>query len=76
MTASFLRASLFTSVVAFGVAALVAGLGLLFILLGLALFGVMRRIDRSLRAAPAVADEAADAPMTIVPDEQPPPALA
>jgi hypothetical protein len=34
MTASFLRASLFTSVVAFGVAALVVGLGILFILLG------------------------------------------
>ena len=44
MTASFLRASLFTSVVAFGVAALVAGLGLLFILLGLALLGILRRL--------------------------------
>ena len=37
MDASFLRASLFTSVVAFGVAALVVGLGLIFILLGWAL---------------------------------------
>lgn len=37
MTGSFLRASLFTSVVAFGVAALVIGLGLLFALLGFAL---------------------------------------
>jgi hypothetical protein len=37
MTASFLRASLFTSVVAFGVAALVMGLGLLFILVGAAI---------------------------------------
>jgi hypothetical protein len=45
MTASFLRASLFTSVVAFGVAALVAGLGVMFILFGLALFGVERRLD-------------------------------
>jgi hypothetical protein len=44
MTASFLRASLFTSVVAFGVAALVAGLGLLFILLGLALLGILGRL--------------------------------
>lgn len=34
MTASFLRASLFTSVVAFGVAALVVGLGILFVLFG------------------------------------------
>jgi hypothetical protein len=37
MNGSFLRASLFTSVVSFGVAALVMGLGLLFILLGFAL---------------------------------------
>jgi hypothetical protein len=45
MTASFLRTSLFTSVVAFGVAALVMGLGVLFILVGLALLGVLKRID-------------------------------
>ena len=45
MTASFLRASLFTSVVAFGVAALVVGLGVMFILLGLALLGVLKRIE-------------------------------
>ncbi len=37
MTASFLRASLFTSVVAFGLSALVVGLGILFILIGVAL---------------------------------------
>ncbi|MCA5892581.1 hypothetical protein LEP48_04330 [Isoptericola sp. NEAU-Y5] len=37
MNASFLRASLFTSVVAFGVCALVVGIGLLFILVGVAL---------------------------------------
>lgn len=37
MNGSFLRASLFTSVVSFGVAALVIGLGVLFVLLGLAL---------------------------------------
>jgi hypothetical protein len=36
-TGSFLRASLFTSVVAFGIAALVIGLGILFILVGFAL---------------------------------------
>jgi len=40
MNGSFLRASLFTSVVAFGVAALVIGLGVLFILLGYALMKV------------------------------------
>ena len=38
MNGSFLRASLFTSVVAFGVAALVMGLGLLFILVGYAVW--------------------------------------
>jgi flagellar basal body-associated protein FliL len=43
MTASFLRSSLYTSVVVFGVAALVAGLGVMFILLGLALIGMLRR---------------------------------
>ena len=37
MTGSFLRASLFTSVVAFGIAALAIGLGILFILIGVAL---------------------------------------
>ena len=37
MNGSFLRASLFTSVVAFGVAALVIGLGVLFALIGVAL---------------------------------------
>ena len=43
MTASFLRASLFTSVVAFGVAALVVGLGIVFILLGWS----VRRLGRA-----------------------------
>ncbi|RPF26798.1 aromatic ring-opening dioxygenase LigA [Georgenia muralis] len=45
MTASFLRASLFTSVVSYGVAALVMGLGVLWILVGWAL--------TTLRTAPA-----------------------
>lgn len=49
MTASFLRASLFTSVVSFGVAAFAFGLGILLILIGWALL----RVDRSLRAVPA-----------------------
>ena len=44
MTASFLRASLFTSVVAFGVAVLVAVLGLVLVALGWAL----RRIGSEL----------------------------
>jgi hypothetical protein len=40
MNGSFLRASLFTSVISFGVAALVIGVGLLFALLGFALVKV------------------------------------
>src|SRR4051812_7487905 len=62
MTASFLRASLFTSVVAFGVAALVVGLGVIFILIGWAL----RRIGRGPSAeavtgsAPVAASAAPD----------------
>ena len=53
MNGSFLRASLFTSVVAFGIAALVIGLGVLFILVGWAL----RRLVPVTAAAPAVATE-------------------
>src|SRR6478736_426654 len=45
MTASFLRASLFTSVVSFGVAALVVALGVLFVLVGVALLGIVKRLD-------------------------------
>ena len=41
-TASFLRASLFTSVVAFGVAAMAMGLGLIFVLIGVALMRVAK----------------------------------
>ena len=67
MTSSFLRASLFTSVVAFGVAALVVALGLLFILVGLAIMALDRR-QRALAAA-------GDAPPPVVaPDPDPAPA--
>ena len=45
MTASFLRASLYTSVVSFGVAAFAAGIGLILILVGWSL----HRVDRALR---------------------------
>lgn len=44
MNASFLRASLFTSVVAYGVAALVVGLGVLFTLSGLALGKIEKQL--------------------------------
>ncbi|MEO8519150.1 MAG: aromatic ring-opening dioxygenase LigA [Dermatophilaceae bacterium] len=49
MNGSFLRASLFTSVVAFGVAALVIGLGVLFAALGFAL----RKVAKSVVLTPA-----------------------
>jgi hypothetical protein len=49
MDASFLQASLFTSVVAFGVAALAAGLGVVFVLIGLAL----RRVAAAVRVQDA-----------------------
>jgi|RhiMethySRZTD1v2_1073278.scaffolds.fasta_scaffold06844_13 hypothetical protein len=44
MNASFLRASLFTSVVSFGVAAMAAGLGVLIALIGYALMSVSRQL--------------------------------
>jgi hypothetical protein len=47
MTASFLRASLFTSVVSFGVAAMAGGLGIVLILLGLALTAINRELART-----------------------------
>ncbi len=55
MNASFLRASLFTSVVSFGLAILVMGLGVLFILVGWAL--------RRMTAGPAIVVENFDAPV-------------
>lgn len=44
MNGSFLRASLFTSVVAFGVAAMAIGIGIVFILIGVALLNVAGRV--------------------------------
>ncbi len=49
MNASFLRASLFTSVVSFGVAAMAAGIGVVLVLIGIAL----RRLAQG---APTVAE--------------------
>ncbi len=46
MNASFLRASLFTSVLAFGVSAMVIGLGVMFGLIGWALMGVRPAVRR------------------------------
>jgi hypothetical protein len=49
MDASFLRSSLFTSVIAFGIAAFAAGMGVLFLLLGWALRR-MASVERSAHA--------------------------
>jgi len=46
MTASFLRASLFTSVVSFGVAAMAIGVGLALLIAGYGLFSLARRETR------------------------------
>ncbi len=51
MNASFLRASLFTSVVAFGVAAMAAGVGLALILIGMALNSAAGAANRAARMA-------------------------
>jgi uncharacterized membrane protein YciS (DUF1049 family) len=53
MTASFLQASLFTSVVAFGVAAMAIAVGVLFILIGLGIRDVARRIREMASRTPA-----------------------
>jgi hypothetical protein len=52
MNASFLRASLFTSVVAFGVALMAAGLGVVLVLIGVALLLTVKRLTA---AGPPVA---------------------
>jgi hypothetical protein len=44
LTSSFLQSSLFTSVVAFGVAAMAAGMGVLFVLIGLGMSDVDKRL--------------------------------
>jgi hypothetical protein len=54
MTADFLQASLFTSVVAFGVAALVIALGIVMILIGLTFGELDRRTRRSVHPGPTV----------------------
>ena len=51
MTASFLRASLFTSVVSFGVAVFAFGMGLLMILIGYILFRLSSLIVEAERGA-------------------------
>jgi hypothetical protein len=53
MTASFLQASLFTSVVAFGLAAMAIAIGVLFILIGLGMRDVANRIGEVTSRTPA-----------------------
>jgi hypothetical protein len=55
MTASFLQASLFTSVVAFGVAAMAVAVGVLFLLIGLGMRDVARRVGDVAGRTPAPA---------------------
>ena len=65
MNASFLRASLFTSVVAFGVAVLVMGLGVLFILVGYALWALAgRKVATVTEPRPGITTGATDAGLT------------
>jgi hypothetical protein len=54
-TASFLQASLFTSVVAFGVAAMAIAIGVLFILIGLGIRDVANRIRDLASRSPSTA---------------------
>jgi hypothetical protein len=53
MTASFLQASLFTSVVAFGVAAMAIAIGVLFILIGLGIRDVAGQVREVASRTPA-----------------------
>jgi ABC-type Fe3+-siderophore transport system permease subunit len=81
MTASFLQASLFTSVVAFGVAAMAVGLGIVFILIGWALRALSHATPELAEPAPASVGahrrtgdaEEPDTPRPPDPPEQPAP---
>jgi hypothetical protein len=44
LTSSFLQSSLFTSILAFGVAAMAVGMGLLFVLIGMGIRDVEQRV--------------------------------
>ena len=55
MDSAFLQASLFTSVVAFGVAAMAIAVGVLFILIGLGMRDVARRVGDVAGRTPAAA---------------------
>lgn len=59
MNASFLQASLFTSVVAFGVAAFAVGMGIVSLLTGIAIRGLDRNTRRAVTPAEPTAQVAA-----------------
>ena len=61
MTASFLQASLFTSVVAFGVAAMAAGIGIVLVLVGVALRRLGAAAPRTVESAPTTEERAPSA---------------
>jgi hypothetical protein len=61
MNASFLRASLYTSIVAYGVAAMAAAVGVLFILIGLGMRDVGERTERTPEPEPLREPEHASA---------------
>ena len=73
LTGSFLRASLFTSVISFGVAALAMGLGFLFVLLGIALVKVSKSVVvtsvTSLSSSPTPTPTTTKAKTTVKKDE-------
>lgn len=52
MQASFLRSSLYTSIVAFGVAAMAAAMGVIFILIGLGMRDVREHVERTAVTGP------------------------
>lgn len=52
MSASFLRSSLFTSVLAFGISAMAIGMGLLFVLIGLGIRDVRQQVDEIAPSVP------------------------
>jgi hypothetical protein len=60
MNASFLRASLFTSIVAYGVAAMAIAMGAVFILIGLGIRDVHEHLDRLGLARSGTGTDAAD----------------
>ena len=82
MDASFLRASLFTSVVAFGVAFLVGALGVLFILVGIAVLSLAKAVAAPVPpgAHSASADEPTDhtddSAEVVASEQRPPSAFA